>query len=97
VGEAIPLEARIIAAADAYHAIRSDRPYRSGRTHQEAVQELLRCAGSQFDPRVVSALVAVMQSDEELYKAFAPAAPAEQRAKAPERAEHSAVPLGGTA
>ncbi len=59
-GEAIPLGARIIAAADAYHAIRSDRPYRLGRSHQEATTELRRCAGRQFDPRVVDALVSIL-------------------------------------
>ena len=43
-GDDIPLGARIIAAADAYHAIRSDRPYRAGRTHREAMRELRRCS-----------------------------------------------------
>jgi HD-GYP domain-containing protein (c-di-GMP phosphodiesterase class II) len=62
-GAAIPLGARIIAAADAYHAIRSDRPYRSGRTHEEATRELRRCSGGQFDPEVVDALVAALDSD----------------------------------
>lgn len=62
-GEDIPLGARIIAAADAYHAIRSDRPYRSGRTHDEATRELRRCSGGQFDPRVVDALVAALDGD----------------------------------
>ena len=65
-GDAIPLGARIIGAADAYHAIRSDRPYRSGRTHQEATRELRRCSGAQFDPRVIDALVAILDSDTEL-------------------------------
>jgi putative nucleotidyltransferase with HDIG domain len=65
-GEEIPLGARIIAAADAYHAIRSDRPYRSGRSHREALREIRRCSGEQFDPRVVEALVAVLDSDAEL-------------------------------
>lgn len=65
-GEAIPLGARIIAAADAYHAIRSDRPYRPGRTHQEAVTELHRCAGSQFDPAVVTAFVETLENDASL-------------------------------
>ncbi len=62
-GDDIPLGARIIAAADAYHAIRSDRPYRPGRAHADAVQELRRCAGSQFDPSVVGALASVLESD----------------------------------
>jgi diguanylate cyclase (GGDEF)-like protein len=65
-GDEIPLGARIIAAADAYHAIRSDRPYRSGRTHCEATQELLRCSGGQFDPEVVDVLLHILETDEEL-------------------------------
>jgi diguanylate cyclase (GGDEF)-like protein len=64
--ENIPLGARIIAAADAYHAIRSDRPYRLGRTHREATNELLRCSGGQFDPHVVDALLDILESDQEL-------------------------------
>ena len=72
-GEDIPLPARIISAADAYHAIRSDRPYRPGRTHDEALAELCRCAGSQFDPRVVTALTGVLEADPGLRGLFAPA------------------------
>jgi HD-GYP domain-containing protein (c-di-GMP phosphodiesterase class II) len=53
VGEQIPLEARILAVADAYTAIVSDRPYRGRRDHQAACQELIRCAGTQFDVEVV--------------------------------------------
>ena len=65
-GDEIPLGARIIAAADAYHAIRSDRPYRSGRTHREATSELRRCSGGQFDPNVVDVLLHLLETDEEL-------------------------------
>jgi diguanylate cyclase (GGDEF)-like protein/putative nucleotidyltransferase with HDIG domain len=57
VGEAIPLGSRIIIAADTYHAITSDRPYRAARSHSDAVDELTRCAGTQFDPRVTAALI----------------------------------------
>jgi diguanylate cyclase (GGDEF)-like protein/putative nucleotidyltransferase with HDIG domain len=65
-GESIPLGARIIAAADAYHAIRSDRPYRSGRTHGEAIGELRRCSGGQFDPMVVDTLLSILETDDVL-------------------------------
>ena len=56
-GEAIPLGSRIIIAADTYHAITSDRPYRAAKPHDVAVEELTRCAGSQFDPKVTAALI----------------------------------------
>lgn len=52
-GEAIPLHARIIAVADAFDAMVSARPYRPGLPHSQAMQELVRCAGTQFDPKVV--------------------------------------------
>ena len=55
-GEAIPLGARIIFVADAYDAMTTDRTYRSAISRESAVAELERCAGSQFDPRVVAAL-----------------------------------------
>jgi len=58
-GESIPLVARIVCACDAYSAMTTDRPYRSARTRAEALAELERCAGTQFDPRVVSAIVAI--------------------------------------
>jgi HD-GYP domain-containing protein (c-di-GMP phosphodiesterase class II) len=57
VGEQIPVEARILAVADAYTAIISDRPHRPGRDHLEACAELVRCAGTQFDPAVVEAFL----------------------------------------
>jgi diguanylate cyclase (GGDEF)-like protein/putative nucleotidyltransferase with HDIG domain len=55
--EAIPLGSRIIIAADTYHAITSDRPYRAARGHSEAIDELTRCAGTQFDPQVTATLI----------------------------------------
>jgi diguanylate cyclase (GGDEF)-like protein len=60
-GAQIPLGARIVLAVDAYHAMTSDRPYRKAMSHQEAVLELEQNAGTQFDPEVVEALVAVLR------------------------------------
>jgi diguanylate cyclase (GGDEF)-like protein len=54
-GDAIPLGARIVAVADAYAAMTAGRPYRAARTPEQAIEELRRCAGSQFDPAVVEA------------------------------------------
>jgi HD-GYP domain-containing protein (c-di-GMP phosphodiesterase class II) len=56
-GEQIPLEARILAVADAYTAMVSERPYRRRRDHRGACRELLRCAGTQFDASVVKAFL----------------------------------------
>ncbi|MDQ3729139.1 MAG: HD-GYP domain-containing protein [Actinomycetota bacterium] len=56
-GEAIPLESRILAVADAYDAMRTDRVYKLGRTHEESAEELRKCAGTQFDPDVVEAFL----------------------------------------
>jgi HD-GYP domain-containing protein (c-di-GMP phosphodiesterase class II) len=55
-GEAIPLGSRIIFCANAFDAIRSDRPYRPGCSAAEALAEIRACAGTQFDPAVVEAL-----------------------------------------
>jgi diguanylate cyclase (GGDEF)-like protein len=57
-GEQIPLEARIIAVADAFGAMTGDRPYREILSDDEALAELATCAGGQFDPAVVSAFTA---------------------------------------
>lgn len=53
-GEDIPLHARIISVADTYDAILSDRPYRTGAGHHEAIGELVRCSGRQFDPYIIA-------------------------------------------
>ena len=56
-GNAIPLGSRIIAVADSYDALTSNRPYRSARTKQQAIDEMLRCVETQFDPRVLAAFL----------------------------------------
>jgi len=56
VGDQIPLGARIIFVADAYDAMTSERAYRGALTQHDAIAELERCAGTQFDPAVVKAL-----------------------------------------
>ncbi len=58
-GEAIPLEARILAIADAFDAMISLRPYRAPLSYKEAIDELTRCSGSQFDPTLVEAFLPI--------------------------------------
>ena len=58
-GDAIPAEARVLAVADAFDAMTSNRPYRPALTPEAAVAELERCAGAQFDPEVVDVFVEV--------------------------------------
>jgi HD-GYP domain-containing protein (c-di-GMP phosphodiesterase class II) len=60
VGEAIPLESRIVCVCDAYNAMTTDRPYRAARRDAEALEELRRCSGTQFDPDVVEVIEHVL-------------------------------------
>jgi diguanylate cyclase (GGDEF)-like protein len=64
-GEQIPLASRVILCADAFHAIRADRPYRKGRPADEAIAEVRACSGAQFDPAVVAAFVGVVDDTRE--------------------------------
>ena len=63
-GDEIPLESRIILAADAFEAMTSDRPYSPGVPVEDALAELRRCAGTQFDPMVVEALADLVERRE---------------------------------
>ena len=70
----IALEARILAVADAYEAMTADRPYRTAMAHAAAREELLRCAGTQFDPAVVTAFLTIIENGEQAIDALRAAA-----------------------
>ncbi len=86
LADAAPLEARIITACDSWSAMRTDRPYRRAMSREAAVEELRRNTGTQFDPRVIAALLAVV--DERHATSTAPRlpSPASMPASAPEQA-----------
>jgi len=62
-GESIPLEARILAVADAVETMASDRPYKRGMSMEQILRELRRCAGTHFDPAVVDAFIRVAERE----------------------------------
>jgi HD-GYP domain-containing protein (c-di-GMP phosphodiesterase class II) len=62
-GEEVPLVARILAIADTFDAMTTDRPYRRGLAHKEAMEEIIRNKGSQFDPLIVEAFQRAWQKD----------------------------------
>ncbi len=62
-GEDIPLDARILAVADTYDAMTSDRAYRKALSHEIAIAELRRCANTQFDPRIVGVFILEMEKE----------------------------------
>jgi diguanylate cyclase (GGDEF)-like protein len=61
-GDSIPIEGRILAIADAYDAMTSPRPYREQLSPQEAINELKRCSGTQFDPELVELFCGIIES-----------------------------------
>ena len=63
-GEEIPLEARVLAVADAYDAMTSDRPYRRALSRAEALAEVERCAGTQFDPEIARIFLELFEDAE---------------------------------
>ena len=62
-GDGIHIHARIFAVADAYDAIRSDRPYRAGQSHEIACEEIAASSGTHFDPKVVSAFMSIAREE----------------------------------
>jgi len=62
-GSDIPLGARILAVADSYDAMTTDRPYRRALSQSAAVDELRRCSGTQFDPKVIDTFINVLRND----------------------------------
>jgi putative nucleotidyltransferase with HDIG domain len=63
-GEEIPLGARVLAIADAFDAMTSDRPYRRALTREQALAEIERCAGTQFDPRIAQVFLELFTETE---------------------------------
>jgi HD-GYP domain-containing protein (c-di-GMP phosphodiesterase class II) len=59
-GEEIPLECRMLSLADAYDAMTSDRPYRKALSQKAAVNEIKRCAGTQFDPKLARKFIKIL-------------------------------------
>ena len=59
-GDDIPLAGRILAVADTYSAMTTDRPYRKALSRDEAIAEIRTCAGTQFDPDVVAAFMSIV-------------------------------------
>jgi HD-GYP domain-containing protein (c-di-GMP phosphodiesterase class II) len=60
-GHDIPLASRIVAVCDAFEAMTSTRPYRAARSTDDALAELRRCAGSQFDPAIVERVIVIVR------------------------------------
>ncbi len=74
-GEQIPMPSRIVFACDAFHAMISSRPYGPRMSETDARAELSRCAGSQFDPRVIDALLAELNPHTPIHPVAEPPAP----------------------
>jgi HD-GYP domain-containing protein (c-di-GMP phosphodiesterase class II) len=62
-GEAISLEGRVLNLCDSVEAMAADRPYSRGRSPEEVLAEVRRCAGTQFDPQIVEAFLRVVERE----------------------------------
>jgi HD-GYP domain-containing protein (c-di-GMP phosphodiesterase class II) len=94
-GEEIPVEARILAVADAFDAMLHERPYRKALSKEQTIAELKRCAGTQFDPTVVEAFLALLGRRGADLEGAQPASesqePAAVKAAAPETAQTASL------
>lgn len=99
VGEAIPIEARVITVCDSFSAMTTNRSYRRGMSHEEALEELERCSGTQFDPQVVATLKDVLAALPPRPSVVAHAAEAEENEVTPvvDRSSGTAVPRDAAA
>ena len=101
-GNEIPLGARIVSVADAYHAMVHDRPYKSALTHEEALAELRQHAGTQFDPTVVDVFCTIYAEGvppdglEEVYRLHERARGGLTRLEVPAVAEVASALMGTT-
>ncbi len=71
-GDDIPLLARILSVADSYEAMTSERAYRPALTKEQAIQELTRCSGEQFDPMIVEIFLRILEAEERRRDKVAP-------------------------
>jgi len=69
-GEDIPLSARIVALVDAYDAIRSKRPYKNGKSHQQAYDLIVTDSGKHFDPNVVKAFIDINEQFDAIFNSL---------------------------
>ncbi|HWR39228.1 MAG TPA: HD domain-containing phosphohydrolase [Patescibacteria group bacterium] len=82
-GMEIELECRLLAIADSYDVMTNDRPYRVAMSHEQAIRELQRCAGTQFDPELVKVFVE-MSLEEIKTSGYAPGRVREWRTEVPQ-------------
>jgi HD-GYP domain-containing protein (c-di-GMP phosphodiesterase class II) len=96
VGEKIPIEARIVCTCDAYSAMTTDRSYRKAMPKTKALEELRRCAGTQFDPKVVTAIESLVGPSVTEQRAWLESLGASTSPAIPPHHREPAAPIGGS-